>query len=99
ADSSGGQQQQERYKHEGDSIKTQMKLDGKKITYNDADKEVGHYDTGNKDWLHHDGQGATHSMRADKNHSHIKHGGNHIWVDDGCCWSSKPIQIKGDDCS
>jgi len=96
----GGQQgqQRQRYKHEGDGIETQMKLDGKKITYNDGDKEVGHYDRGKKDWLHHDGQGATHSMRADKSHSHVKHEGAHIWVD-GACWSSMPIQIKGDDCS
>jgi hypothetical protein len=95
----GGQQQQrQRYKHEGDGIETQVKLDSKKITYNDGDKEVGHYDRGKKDWLHHDGQGVTHSHRADKSHVHQKYDGAHIWVD-GACWSSMPIQIKGDDCS
>jgi len=97
--SSGGGQQQQRYKHEGDSVLTQVKLDKSLIDFSDKSGSVGHYDSGKKDWLHHDGQGATHSMRADQQHSHIKHEGNHIWVDDGSCWSSKPIQIKADDCS
>jgi len=94
----GQQQQQESYKHEGQSINTEVRLDSKKINFNDGGGNVGFFDSGKKDWLHHDGQGATHSMRADKGHSHIKHEGGHIWVD-GACWSSMPIQIKGDPCS
>jgi len=97
--SSQSSQRQQEYKHEGDSVNVETRWTNSKIDFYDADKSVGHYDKGKKDWLHHDGQGATHSMRADKQHSHIKHEGNHIWVDQGNCWSSKPIQIKGDDCS
>jgi len=92
-------QQQQRYKHEGDSVNTEQRLTAQQIQFYDGGTNVGHYDRGGKDWLHHDGSGASHSTRADKSHSHIKHGGSHIWVDDGCCWSSKPIQIQSDDCS
>jgi hypothetical protein len=94
----GGQQRQ-RYKHEGDSVNTEQRLTSAQIQYYDGSTKVGHYDKGGKDWLHHDGQGATHSMRADQKHSHIKHGGNHIWVDDGDCKASKPIIIEPDNCS
>jgi len=93
----GGQQQQD-YKHEGDSINTEVQLTSGKINFNDGGGNVGFYDNQKKDWLHHDGKGATHSMRADKGHSHIKHEGAHIWVD-GACWSSMPIQIKDDPCT
>jgi hypothetical protein len=91
-------QDQQKFKHEGDSVNVEQRLTAGQIQYYDGATTVGHYDKGNKDWLHHDGKGATHSMRADKDHSHIKHEGAHIWVD-GACWSSMPIQIKGDDCS
>jgi len=91
-------QQQQRYKHEGDSVNTEMRYTSQQMQFYDGSTRVGHYDRGKKDWLHHDGQGAPHSMRADKEHSHIKHEGNHIWVDKGNCWSSKPIQIQSDDC-
>jgi len=94
----GGQQQQ-RHKHEGDSVNTEMRYTSQQMQFYDGSTNVGHYDRGGKDWLHHDGQGATHSMRADKKHSHIKHEGNHIWVDEGNCYSSKPIIIQSDDCS
>ena len=40
-------------------------------------------------------QDDTKSTRADDSHVHIHFGGNNIWVDNGGCWSSKPIQIKG----
>ncbi|HKD36944.1 MAG TPA: hypothetical protein VKB78_09080, partial [Pirellulales bacterium] len=98
ASSGGGQQGQQRYKHEGDSVLTQVKLDKGKIDFSDSGGTVGHYDNGKKDWLHHDGSGATHSMRADKQHSHIKHDGAHVWVD-GDCKKSKPFVLAPDDCS
>jgi hypothetical protein len=94
-----GQDGQQEFKHEGDSVNTEQRFTSKQIQYYDGSTNVGHYDKSNKDWLHHDGQGHTHSMRADKNHSHIKHDGNHIWVDKGNCYSSKPIQIQADTCS
>jgi hypothetical protein len=96
--SGGGGQQQQRYKHEGDSVQTQVKLDKSLIDFSDSGGTVGHYDSGKKDWLHHDGSGATHSTRADKNHSHIKHDGGQVWVD-GNCNKSKPFVIASDDCS
>src|SRR5262249_34142010 len=76
------------YKHEGDEVHVEQRLTEGQIQYYDSTTKVGHYDKGNKDWLHHDGQGAKHSMRADQKHSHIKHDGNHIWVDEGNCKSS-----------
>ena len=36
------------------------------------------------------------SVKVDGNHAHIKIGGSSIWVDQGGCWSSKPIQLKAD---
>jgi phage gp45-like len=44
-------------------------------------------------------QDNSHSLRVDQNHVHMKVGGNAIWVDASGCWSSQPIQIKGDSCS
>jgi phage gp45-like len=44
-------------------------------------------------------QDNSHSMRIDASHAHMKFGGNAIWVDASGCWSSQPIQIKGDSCS
>jgi hypothetical protein len=87
------------YKHEGDSVNTEQQFTKQKIEYFDGGKTVGHYDRGKKDWLHHDGSGATHSMRADQKHSHIKHDGNHVWCDDANVYKSKPFVIQPDDCS
>jgi phage gp45-like len=39
---------------------------------------------------------ATKSMKVDQNHVHIKFGGNAIFVDNGGCWSTGPINIKAD---
>jgi phage gp45-like len=44
-------------------------------------------------------QDNSHSLRVDQSHVHMKFGGNAIWVDASGCWSSQPIQIKGDSCS
>jgi hypothetical protein len=96
--SSGGQQGQQRYKHEGDSVLTQVKLDKSLIDFSDGGGTVGHYDSGKKEWIHHDGQ-KTHSTRADKNHSHIRHDGNNVWCDSGNVYKSKPFVIQPDDCS
>ena len=98
AQAADGGQQQQRYKHEGDGIETQVKLDGKQIDFSDGGTSVGHYDRGNKEWVHHDGK-KTHSMRADKKHSHIRYDGNNVWCDDGDVYKSKPFVIQPDDCS
>jgi len=90
----GGQQQ---YKHEGDSVNVETRWTKDKIDFYDADKTVGHYDKQNKDWIHHDGSGAPNSMRADQKHSHIRHGGGHVWSD-GDPKKSKPFIIAPDDC-
>jgi hypothetical protein len=39
------------------------------------------------------------SFQADSGHAHIKCGNNSIFVDDQGCWSSRPIEIKSDNCS
>jgi phage gp45-like len=41
-------------------------------------------------------QDTTKSFMVDKTHTHIKYGGNSIFVDAGGCWSTVPIQVKGD---
>jgi hypothetical protein len=86
-----------KFPHEG-SINTAMELTAQKIEYSDGGTNVGHYDRGGKDWLHHDGSGATHSMRADQGHSHIKHDGAHVWANGVCC-KSMPFIVKPDPCS
>jgi phage gp45-like len=40
--------------------------------------------------------GVDKSLMVDNSHSHIKFGGNSIWVDAGGCWSSMPIVVKPD---
>jgi hypothetical protein len=88
----------QRYKHEGDSINTEVQLTSGKINFNDGGGNKGFYDNGKKDWLYHDGSGATHSMRADKTHSHIKNDGGHVWVQ-GAPFKSMPFVIKPDPCT
>lgn len=103
ASGGGGQQQglpddsKSNYKHEGQTVNTEQRFTSQQIQYYDGDTNVGHYDRGNKDWLHHDGNGASHSMRADQNHSHIKHDGAHCWMEGGC-FHSIPWVIKPDGC-
>jgi hypothetical protein len=87
---------QQEYKHEGDSVNTETRHDAQQISYYDGSTNVGHYDRGGKDWMHHDGSGAEHSTRADKSHTHIKHEA-HVWVAGGC-FKSMPFVIKADPC-
>jgi phage gp45-like len=112
----GGGQSQEKYKHEGDSVNTEVRVTAKRIEFYSGDKLVGHYDkTGNVWELYESGgkckviidgskivcqyQDSSKSMRVDSSHTHIKFGGNAIWVDAGGCWSTVPIEIKADSCS
>jgi hypothetical protein len=86
------------YKHEGDSVNTEVQLTSGKINFNDGGGNVGYYDNGKKDWLLHDGSGANHSARADKKHTHIKNDGGHVWVQ-GATFKSMPFVVKPDPCS
>jgi hypothetical protein len=86
------------YKHEGDSVNTEVQLNSSHINFNDGGGNVGFYDNGKKDWLLHDGSGASHSARADKKHTHIKNDGGHVWVQ-GATFKSMPFVVKPDPCS
>jgi hypothetical protein len=92
----GDGQQQEDYKHEGDSVNTETRHTAQQIQHYDGDTNVGHYDRGNKDWIFHTGS-TQQSARADKKHSHIKHDGAHCWMEGGC-FHSIPWVLKADDC-
>lgn len=87
------------YKHEGETVNVETRWMKDKIQYYDGEKPVGYYDKTKKDWLHHDGEGVTHSTRVDKNHTHQKFDGNHIWTNKNNCYSSKPLVIQPDNCS
>lgn len=92
----GGGQSQQDYKHEGDSVNTEMRVSKSMVEFRAGDTGVGHYDTSSKTWLHTSGGDQTKSTKVDDTHVHIQHGGSTIWVDDSGCWTSKPIQIKAD---
>jgi hypothetical protein len=86
----------EDYKHEGDEVNTEMRASAKKIEFRTGDNVTGHYDKDAKEWQLNSGGDKDKSVKVDGNHAHIKIGGSSIWVDQGGCWSSKPIQLKAD---
>jgi hypothetical protein len=113
ASSGSSGQQQEKYKHEGDSVNTEVRVSANKIEFYTGTKLVGVYDKGSDTWTINESGGnfkliispshvigqyqdTTKSFMVDKTHTHIKYGGNSIFVDAGGCWSTVPIQIKGD---
>lgn len=105
-DASGGGQQggslpddsKSGYKHEGDSINTEVELNKSHINFNDGGGNKGYYDNGAKDWCHMPDGSKERSMRADKKHTHIKNDGGHVWVQ-GATFKSMPFVVKPDPCS
>jgi hypothetical protein len=104
ASSGGGQQSsglpddsKSGYKHEGDSVNTEVELDKSKINFNDGAGNAGYYDNGQKDWMYFSGDHSK-SMRATNDHTHIKHGGAHVWVQ-GVPYKSMPFVVKPDPCT
>jgi len=93
----GGGQQQQDYKHEGESINTEQTFSKGEIRWNDSGGTKGRLAVGG-DWLYHDGSGAKNSMRADKEHSHIRNEGADVWVKKGVCYKSVPFVLKPDPC-
>jgi hypothetical protein len=86
------------YKHEGDSVNTEVQLNSSHINFNDGGGNKGYYDNGAKDWCHMPDGSKERSMRADKQHTHIKNDGGHVWVQ-GCCYKSMPFVVKPDPCT
>lgn len=46
----GGEQKKEKYKHEGDSVNTEVRVTAKRIEFYNGDKLVGHYDKEANRW-------------------------------------------------
>jgi phage gp45-like len=90
-----GQQQQSDYKHEGDTVNVEVRLSKGRIEFRAGDGVVGYYDVANQKWTLYSGS-ESNSVVVDKQHTHIKHGSNAIFVDDGGCWSTSPIELKSD---
>jgi phage gp45-like len=104
------------YKHEGDTVNTEVRCTASKVEIYAGTTAVATYDKGANTWTLNESGGNfkviihsdqiacqykdnQHSLRIDKSHAHIRFGGNSIWVNDGGCWSSVPIQLAGDPCS
>jgi hypothetical protein len=86
----------EDYKHEGDTVNTEVRANKSKVEFRTGDTAVGHYDKDAKEWQLTSSGDASKSVVVTDQHAHIKIGGNSIFVDSGGCWSTQPIQIKGD---
>src|SRR5262249_30908728 len=103
--SGGGGSDSSNYKHEGDSVNTELRLDKTKIQFFDTGggsgkaasqtQPVGYYDKQKKQWKFNNSN-KTQNGQCDQNHCHMLFGGMAIWVDSSGCWSSQPIQQKGD---
>jgi hypothetical protein len=89
--------QQQEYKHEGDSVNTETRHYADQIGYYDGSTQVGNYKKSDKEWCHHTGD-RSQSTRADQNHSHIKFAGSHCWMEGGC-FHSVPWVLKPDPCT
>jgi phage gp45-like len=115
AGSSSGGQQQEKYKHEGDSVNTEVRVSVGKIEFYSGTKLVGVYDKGSDTWTINESGGnfklivspnnvvgqyqdVSKSFRVDKDHTHIKYGGNAIWVNKDGCFASTDIVVAPDNC-
>ena len=86
----------EDYKHEGDTVNTEVRANKSKVEFRTGDTAVGHYDKDAKEWQLTSSGDDSKSVKVTDSHAHIKIGGNSIFVDSGGCWSTQPIQIKGD---
>jgi hypothetical protein len=84
------------YKHEGETVNLEVRVSKKRIEFRSGEDVVGYYDKESNTWLFTSGGDESKSLKVDGSHTHMKCGGNHIWVDTGGCWSSKPIEIKPD---
>jgi phage gp45-like len=109
----GQEQEAEKYKHEGDSVNTEVRVTKQKIEFYDGETLVGWYDRQAKKWTFKVGNFSaivdngqvigqnsdkTKSFRVDGHHTHIRWADNSIFVDAAGCWSTKAINIKPDDC-
>jgi phage gp45-like len=93
-------QEDDSYKHEGDSVNTEQVFTDQRINFNEGGGAIGYYDR-EKDWMHHMPGNKKKSERCDDKHTHIMSGKEQvIWVDSITknCYSSKPIIIKPDEC-
>jgi hypothetical protein len=88
---SGGQQKGQKSLHKEES-KTWYEMTKDKVAH--ARGDGNHLLTDKKATSFHKDE--TKSTRADANHSHIRTGGNRIWVDKSNCYSTKPIIVKDD---
>lgn len=86
----------EDYKHEGDTVNTEVRANKSKVEFRTGDTAVGHYDKDAKEWQLTSSGDESKSVKVTDSHAHIKIGGNSIFVDSGGCWSTQPIQIKAD---
>lgn len=85
------------FKHEGDTVNTEVRISKQMIEFRDGDQSVGHYDKGKQRWTHFvNGDATKGSVVVDKDHVHIRFGDHRIWVDKDGCWSSEAIQVKAD---
>ena len=84
APSSGGQQQKEKYKHEGDSVNTEVRSSTDKIEfYAPGDKLVGVYDKGAKRWFLDVGGAGTCTLEMLADKMTLKVGGSSIELTSG----------------
>lgn len=89
--------QEEKYKHEGQSVNTEMRVSENHIEFFAGDEKIAYYDRGSKRWNLHTPGDKKKSVMAHSDHSHIRHKDFRIWVDKDGCWSTVPIQIKQDE--
>lgn len=88
-------QSQQDFKHEGESVNHEIRVNKGRIEFFTGDKSVGHYDKQSNTWNLQENSGKV-SCQVDGKHAHIKFGDNSIWIDGGGCWTSKPITQRSD---
>lgn len=86
----------EEFKHEGESVNTEVRATASKVEFRTGDSVVGHYNASGKEWQLNSGGDPNKSVKVDGQHAHIRIGENSIWVNDAGCWSSKPIEVLPD---
>ena len=88
-----------------------MRVTKGRIEFRTGDKLVGHYDKGSDTWELSGGsfkviispnsvigqyQDSNKSFKVDSSHTHIKYGGNAIWVSALGCFSTQEITVAPD---
>jgi|SRR5262245_20911884 len=91
-----GQQvrEEDRYKHEGETVNTEFRVNKSRMEFRVGDGVNGYYDKEAKRWGFHLEGDNKKAYEGTKEWTLLRFGEDAVWIDKDGIWSSKPIQQK-----